>query len=78
MIDWSRLVTAEQKQAEAKDEEIRQANAKAHAFLDDTDWYSRRKDETGKPMPDGMAEARQVARDSIVVVRDARTITGAE
>lgn len=35
-------------------------------YLSDTDWYVVRQLETGKPIPQDILDARQVARDSII------------
>ena len=51
--------------------EARQAqdaiNQEAMKYLDDTDKFFTRLSETGKAMPEGMAEARSAARERIVI-----------
>jgi hypothetical protein len=65
-IDW---LTTEQKEAHTAEKAQEQINADSQKYLDDTDKFFTRYKETGKPMPEGMTEARQAARDAIV--RDA-------
>lgn len=68
MIDWSQAKTAEDKQAEAEAAATQKANAEALAYLASTDWYIVRSLDSGKPIPDDIASARQSARDSITTV----------
>ena len=42
-------------------------NQEAIKYLNDTDKFFTRLSETGKAMPEGMAEARSAARERIVV-----------
>lgn len=41
-------------------------NAEARAYLAETDWYVTRMHETGQPVPDDIAAARQAARDRVI------------
>lgn len=47
-----------------------QANAVARQYLQDTDWYVIRLQETGAPVPAEVLEARQAAREAIVTLLD--------
>lgn len=48
----------------------KQANAVARQYLQDTDWYVIRLQETGAPVPAEVLEARQAAREAIVTLLD--------
>lgn len=41
-------------------------NAEARAYLANTDWYVTRMHETGQPVPDDIATARQAARNRVI------------
>ena len=60
-LDWSKLITAQDK-AEAEKEA--QQNA-ARALLSQTDWYVIRKVETGEAIPPEISEARAQARAAL-------------
>ena len=68
MIDWSKVITADQKQREAEADKIAQVNAEALAYLASTDWYATRAFGGGKPVPADIEASRQAARDRIVSV----------
>lgn len=67
--DWSDIKPCDP--AEKTAHEARQAqdliNQEATAYLDHTDKFFTRLSETGKAMPEGMAEARSEARERIKV-----------
>lgn len=65
-IDWSLMKTAEQKAEDAAMAERSANNAKALAFLAETDWYVTRLHETGAAIPEDVKAARAEARASIV------------
>ena len=65
MIDFSKLKTAEQKQAEKEQAEIDRVNAEARRELAETDWYFMRELETGKPMPAAIKAKRSAARSRV-------------
>lgn len=48
----------------------RQINAEARQYLLNTDWYVIRIQETGKPIPVDISEARAAARQRIVALLD--------
>lgn len=50
----------------SKEEKRRIADQQARAYLASTDWYVTRLQETGKPIPQEILDARQAARDSIL------------
>lgn len=41
-------------------------NMRARAYLNSTDWYVIRLNETGTPIPEEIIQKRKAARDSIV------------
>ena len=65
MIDFSKLKTAEQKQAEKEQAEIDRVNAEARRELAETDWYFLRELESGKPMPANIKTKRANARAKV-------------
>ena len=65
MIDFSKLKTAEQKQAEKEQAELDRVNAEARRELAETDWYFLRELETGKPMPANIKAKRGAARGRV-------------
>lgn len=50
----------------SKEEKRRIADQQARVYLASTDWYVMRLQETGKPIPQEILDARQAARDSIL------------
>lgn len=50
-------------EAEARDQEAR--NAEARAYLADTDWYVVRQAETGEVIPEDISLARAKAREAV-------------
>ncbi len=65
-IDWSRLVTAEEKAEQIAKAEQERINIEARDYLASTDWYVTRWRETGQAVPDEVLLARQAARDRVV------------
>lgn len=65
MIDFSKMKTAEQKQAEKEQAELDRVNAEARKYLSDTDWYITRFYETGVAVPEDVLSARQAAREQV-------------
>ena len=65
MIDFSKLKTAEQKQAEKEQAELDRVNAEARRELAETDWYFLRELESGKPMPANIKAKRSAARSRV-------------
>ncbi len=65
-IDWSQLVTAEDKAALAENAAIEAENVKARAYLASTDWYVIRLQETGQAVPDEVLNLRAEARASVI------------
>jgi len=65
MIDFSKMKTAEQKQAEAEQAEIDRINTEARKYLADTDWYVTRFYETGVAIPEEVSMAREEARSRV-------------
>lgn len=43
-------------------------NAKARSYLDSTDWYVIRKQETGEAIPADVLQKRQAARDAVKAI----------
>ena len=41
-------------------------NMRARAYLNSTDWYVIRLNETGTPIPEDIVQKRKAARDSII------------
>lgn len=66
MIDWSRLVTVEDKAKTRLVAEQQARNAEALAYLSSTDWYMTRLLETGKAVPVDVLDRRELARLAIV------------
>ena len=62
MIDFTKMTTAEQKQAEKEQAELDRVNAEARRELAETDWYFLRALETGKPVPADIKAKRADAR----------------
>ena len=65
MIDFSKLKTAEQKQAEKEQAELGRVNVEARRELAETDWYFLRELESGKPMPADIKAKRAAARSRV-------------
>lgn len=63
-VDLSKLITAAQKQAEAKAAEQAADRLAASSYLAETDWYVTRFAETGTPIPDQVRHLRATARAS--------------
>ena len=66
MIDWSKLVTAEDKAALAENAAREAENIKGRAYLASTDWYVSRLQETGQAVPDEVLKRRAEARASVI------------
>lgn len=64
-IDFSRLITAEEKSNRAAAKRDKAERDAALSFLQDTDWYVLRLAETGEAIPAKIAKERQGARDRI-------------
>ena len=65
MIDFSKLKTAEQKQAEKEQAELDRVNAEARRELAETDWYFLRELESGEPIPADIKAKRAAARSRV-------------
>lgn len=61
-IDWSALITAEDKAALAAAQAQRRAQAEARRYLAETDWYVIRAADTGRPIPETVRAGRAAAR----------------
>ena len=59
-VDWTKRQNAETRATV----EAREAAASARAYLASTDWYVTRATETGKPIPDVVRKAREIARQT--------------
>jgi hypothetical protein len=59
------IKTAEQIEAERAAAARAQVEAEARAYLAETDWMVIRAAETGKPVPEDVAEARAAARKTL-------------
>lgn len=66
MIDWSKLKSAEARQAEAGQAVREAGNAEARKYLAETDWYVTRHLETGAPIPQEVTQARAEARQRVI------------
>lgn len=60
-MDLSKIKSIPTQESIQKEQEIREALR----YLSDTDWLAVRKIETGKEIPEGIAEKRAQARDLI-------------
>lgn len=67
-IDWSRLVTVEDKAQQSEEARRAADNTEARAYLAETDWYVIRLQETGQPVPDDVLASRAAARAKVVDV----------
>ncbi|MBL4917991.1 hypothetical protein [Szabonella alba] len=65
MIDWSKTITAEDRATADAEATAATARAEALAYLASTDWMVIRAAETGKAMPEDVAEARAAARGEV-------------
>lgn len=61
-IDFSRIVTAAERSAQAEAEDLKRRTAEAVAFLASSDWLVVRQAETGEPIPEDISAARAAAR----------------
>lgn len=62
-IDFSQLVTAEDKAAQEQAAATEAIRSAARAYLAETDWYVTRQIETGKAVPKAIAKKRKAARE---------------
>lgn len=60
-----RIVTAEQKQAEAEAAALELRKAEARTYLAATDWYITRRAETQKSVPREILDKRAAARETL-------------
>ena len=65
-IDFTQMKTSEQKAEEAAKAEQERINNEARAYLNQTDWYVTRHQETGQPIPENILTLRQEAREKVV------------
>jgi hypothetical protein len=65
-IDWSQLITVEDKDRQAEEAQRATGNTEARAYLAETDWYVIRLQETGQPVPDDVLKSRAEARASVI------------
>ena len=65
-IDFSKVKTVEIKKEEAAKAEQERINNEARAYLNQTDWYVIRHQETGQPIPDDVLTLRQEAREKVI------------
>ena len=61
-IDYSQIITAEAKQAQAQASLRADRQLEAAAYLVATDWYVTRFAETGSPIPEDVQAERKAAR----------------
>lgn len=61
--------TKEQIEAEENRKKDEETIASLQNYLDNTDWYVTRKQETGKEIPEEILTARREARDRISLLR---------
>jgi len=61
-IDWTKLVTAADKTAAARDAETSAGRLEAKAYLAETDWQVLRAIELGEAVPTELAAQRAAAR----------------
>ena len=62
MIDFTKMKTSEQREAEQLAELRASVRAEALSYLAKTDWFVTRLTETGKAIPDDVLKLRQEAR----------------
>ena len=62
MIDWSQMIAAESRAAEARRERVETELTAALAQLAETDWMVIREAEEGVPLPEDTRAARKAAR----------------
>jgi hypothetical protein len=65
MINWTGLVTAQDKIAAEKKLKQDLINQESLKYLTETDWYVTRKQETGVDIPEDILTKRQAARDKV-------------
>ena len=65
MINWTGLVTAQDKIAAEKKLKQDLINQESLKYLAETDWYVTRKQETGVDIPEDILTKRQAARDKV-------------
>lgn len=65
-IDFSKVITLEIKEEESAKAEQERINHEARAYLNQTDWYVTRHQETGEPIPDDVLILRQEAREKVI------------
>ena len=61
-VDLTRLISAQDRAAEAEADRLAVAQAQARAYLTQTDWYVTRLTETGTPIPADVSTRREEAR----------------
>ena len=61
-VDLSRLITAQDRAAEAEADRRDAERIQSRAFLARTDWYVTRLTETGTPVPPDVSAEREAAR----------------